>query len=307
MPSRFARISFRASALLVAFFLVAATAVAQDKPGVKKFAALTYGKAGDTELQLDLMEPPGEGPFPAILFVHGGGWAHGSRVGHHKHIEEAAKRGYVAATVTYRLVEENKDGSGPKYKNTWPAQIHDVKAAVRWLRANAEKYHIDPERIGAIGFSAGGHLVLLLGTTDADDGLEGDSGNPEPSSRVQCVVNFFGPTEMVSGRNNSSVAHLYENFLGGKPDEASENYKAASPVTYVTKDDPPILTLHGDQDKLVPVSNARDLDAAMQKAGAEHTLSIIEGAGHGFSGANGERAQRESWEFFEKHLKPAGK
>jgi predicted peptidase len=177
-----------------------------------------------------------------------------------------------------------------------------VKAAVRWLRANAEKYHVDPERIGATGASAGGHLSLMVGLTDADDKLEGEGGHPDQSSRVQAVVNVFGPTEMVSSYKNSSVAWIFRLFMGGTPAEAADAYKAASPVTYVSKDDPPVLTLHGDQDALVPVDNARLLDEKMKAAGAEHTLMVLEGQGHGFQGEAAKKADDATWAFFEKHL-----
>src|SRR5262249_22409445 len=149
-------------------------------------------------LQLDLAMPKdGDGPFPAVVCIHGGGWRGGSRqdltrsippLGGRSLIEYLAGRGYVAATVSYRLAPKDK----------FPAQIEDCKAAVRWLRANAKKYKINPERFGAVGFSAGGHLVSLLGTSDKDDALEGNGGNPEQSSRVQAVVNFFGPTDFTT-------------------------------------------------------------------------------------------------------------
>ena len=265
---------------------------------------ITYGKAGDTELKLDLARPQGEGPFPAIVFIHGGGWSGGNRQAYRGQIQEAAKRGYVAATISYRLMQFDQ---AKKETTTatpiFPAQIHDAKAAIRWVRAYAEQYQVDPDRIGVTGASAGGHLSLLVGLTDRASNLEGDSGNPDQSSRVQAVVNVFGPTDMASCYEKSSVAWIFRLFLGGTPDEAAERYKAASPLTYVSKDDPPVLTLHGDMDALVPVEQARMLDDRMKAVGVPHTLMIFEGQGHGFGGEHGKKAADATWAFFDQHLK----
>ena len=266
---------------------------------------ITYGKAGDTELKLDLARPQGEGPFPAIVFIHGGGWSGGSRQGYRGELQEAAKRGYVAATISYRLMkyDEAKKETTTATVN-FPAQIHDAKAAIRWVRANAKKHHVDPNRIGVTGGSAGGHLSLLVGLTDPASGLEGESGNPGQSSRVQAVVNVFGPTDMAFCFKKSSVAWIFRLFMGGTPDEVGERYKAASPITYVSKDDPPVLTLHGDKDALVPVEQAKVLDEKMKAVGASHTLMVFKGQGHGFNGEDGKKAADATWEFFDRHLKP---
>lgn len=267
---------------------------------------LTYGRVNNTELKLDLARPVGEGPFPAIVFIHGGGWAHGNRQVYQGQIQEAAKRGYVAMTISYRLmVYDEAKKETTTASPIFPAQIHDAKAAIRWLRANASKYKADPNRIGVTGASAGGHLSLLVGLTDPSAKLEGESGNPDQSSRVQAVVNVFGPTEMASCQNKSSVAFLFRLFLGGTPEEATERYTAASPITYVSKDDPPVLTLHGDRDALVPVEQAKLLDEKMKAAGAEHQLLVFQGQGHGFTGPAGQKAADATWEFFDKHLKPS--
>jgi acetyl esterase/lipase len=266
---------------------------------------LVYSRAGDSELSLDLARPEGEGPFPAIVFIHGGGWYMGTRLGYRDDIEEAARRGFVTVTISYRLMkfdaaEKDTTTATPNF----PAQVHDAKAAVRWLRANAGKYHVDPDRIGASGQSAGGHLSLMLGLTDPEAGLEGDGGHAEQSSRVQAVVNVFGPTAMADCYRGSSVAWIFRLFLDGTPDEAPETYEAASPIHYATSDDPPILTLHGDHDPLVPISQARQLDEKLKQVGGSHTLIVLEGQGHGFAGASRDQAQAAMWAFFEEHLKP---
>ena len=266
---------------------------------------ITYGKAGDTELKLDLARPEGDGPFPAIVFIHGGGWSKGSRQGYGRQIQEAAKRGYVAATISYRLMQFDE---AKKETTTatpiFPAQIHDAKAAIRWLRANADKFNVDPNRIGVTGGSAGGHLSLLVGLTDPAANLEGESGSPDQSSRVQAVVNVFGPTNMTFCYEKSSVAWIFRLFMGGIPDEAGERYKAASPISYASKDDPPVLTLHGNQDALVPVEQATVLDDEMKAAGASHTLMVFEGQGHGFQAEHQQKAMNAMWAFFDQHLKP---
>lgn len=266
---------------------------------------LVYSTPDGQELKLDLARPEGDGPFPAIVFIHGGGWYLGDRSSYRDSIEEAAKRGYVAATVSYRLMKfDAKQKETTTATPRFPAQVHDVKAAVRWLRANAAKYHVDPDHIGATGASAGGHLSLMLGLTDADAKLEGDGGNADQSSRVQAVVNVFGPTEMASAQRKSTLHWLFRLFLNGTPDEAAEAYKAASPVTHVTSDDPPVLTIQGDLDPIVPVDQATKLDAAMKSAGAIHTLNLYEGQKHGFTGHFRDQEHTDMWAFFDEHLKP---
>lgn len=265
---------------------------------------LTYGKGGDRDLKLDLARPEGDGPFPTLVFIHGGGWRGGSRAGYRAEIVEAAKRGYVAVTVSYRLTEPDDQGTA---KHPFPAQVHDVKCAVRWLRANAAKYHVDPDRIGATGGSAGGHLSLMLGLSDATAKLEGSGGHAEQSSRVQAVVNYFGPTDMSALYGTSGGARpIVASFLGGTPEELRDRYLAASPTTHVSKDDPPVLSLHGADDRLVPPDQARALDKKMREAGAPHTLTILDGQGHGFGGQASAKARTALYEFFDKHLKPKG-
>lgn len=278
---------------------------AQQTPVVKE--NLTYGHADGVELKLDLAHPTGTGPYPAIVFIHGGGWYQGDRQGYRSQIEEAAKRGYVAVTISYRLMQfDEAQRESASADPIFPAQIHDAKAAVRWLRKNADTYRVDPDRIGVTGSSAGGHLSLLIGLTDPEDKLEGRSGNADVSSRVQAVVNVYGPTEMKSCYETSSVAWIFRLFMGGTPDEASGTYRDASPVHYVTPDDPPVLTLHGDRDELVSVAQARLLDEAMKAAGASHELLVLEGQGHGFTGAAQRAARDAMWDFFGRHLKNQG-
>ncbi len=269
--------------VLGVFFILSIIGYRSLKPGPVEGQAyvlekgIVYGEGSDTKLKLDLARPAsGKGPFPALVFIFGGSWSIGSRAQFYSGIIEAAERGYVAVTVDYRLTSLKENGK-PKYP--FPAQVHDVKCAVRWLRANAKKYKIDPSRIGAVGWSSGGHLALILGLTDSSHGLEGECGNSEFSSRVQAVVSLAGPTELTGlfhGTGSSPIVDL----LGGTPEEVPERYKAASPLTYVSKDDPPVLSIQGDMDLLVPPKQAELLDARMKEAGASHTLILRKDVGH---------------------------
>ncbi len=280
-------------------FIVAAEPIVEE--------GITYAKVGDTELKLDLARPSSPGPHPGIVFIHGGGWYQGSRQGYRDDIEEAAKRGYVAVTLSYRLMQfdtQNRDTT--KASPIFPAQINDCKSGVRWLRANATKYQLDPARIGVTGGSAGGHLSLLVGLADAAAKLEGESGYLDQSSRVQAVVNVFGPTEMASCYQTSSVAWIFRLFMGGTPDESPRTYSMSSPVTYASADDPPVLTIHGDKDVLVPIDQAHKLDAAIKAAGGKHQLLILKGQGHGFRDEYKTQSEEAMWKFFAEHLKPSG-
>ena len=236
----------------------------------------------------------------------GGGWAAGNRKTYNNQILEAAKRGYVGVTISYRLMTFDTTRANEettRAQTIFPAQIHDAKAAVRWLRANADKFHVDSGHIGVTGASAGGHLSLLVGLTESSDQLEGESGHPEQSSRVQAVVNVFGPTDMKRGYETSSVAYLYRLVVGGTPQEVPEAYRTASPLTYVSRNDPPVLTLQGDNDTLVPLEQAELLDQRMKEVGASHHLIIYHQQGHGFSGTSSQQADKATWTFFDEHLK----
>jgi acetyl esterase/lipase len=267
----------------------------EKKPEIRVDRDLVYGKGGETDLKLDLAMPKeGKGPFPAIVCVHGGGWKAGNRQQLEKTIEGMAARGYVAVTVSYRF------SPGARF----PAQIEDCKAAVRWLRANAAKYQVNPERIGAVGFSAGGHLVCLLGTTDKNDGLEGQGGNPEQSSRVQAVVSFFGPTDFTTKTWNEAVEKEFLIPLFGTTfEENPAIYKKASSITYVTKDDPPFLFFHGTEDRLVGIRHSQLLADKLQEVGVKAKVVVMEGAGHGWQGEKLRQSIDQMFAFFNEQLK----
>lgn len=210
---------------------------------------IEYGRVGDRPLLLDVYSPAGlDKPVPAILFIHGGGWKGGNKADYRIYGIKFAQRGYVVASVSYRLSGEAK----------FPAALEDVKCAVRWVRANAERLHVNPDKIGIAGGSAGGHLSLMTGLTPGVAEFEGTGGHDGTSSAVQCVVNIYGPTDLTTpfAQNLSHEGGLLHQFLGKTFDEDAALYRKASPITYVTKDAPPILTLHGTVDDVVPIDQA---------------------------------------------------
>jgi acetyl esterase/lipase len=251
---------------------------------------IVYGKVDGVELKLDLARPEKGRRLPALIFIFGGGWRSGSRSQEFGNIREAAQRGYVAVTIDYRKTNVLNEDGKPKYQ--FPDQVHDVKCAVRWLRANSKKYRINANRIGAIGWSSGGHLALMLGLTDPTDGLEGECGDLQYSSNVQAVVSLAGLTNM-----KYCGTTWCKDFLGGTPEEAPELSAMASPITYVSTDDPPVLIIHGDKDGTVPIKHSELLDAKINEAGAVHTFIIKKDRGHGVF------VDDDVWNFLKEHLK----
>jgi len=268
----------------------------EDPPKVAAENDLVYTRAGSTDLKLDLARPAeGKGPFPAVVVIHGGAWRAGSKDDMRGMLGELARRGYVAISPQYRFCP----------KETFPAQVHDVKAAVRWLRDHAASYKVDPEHVGAVGFSAGAHLALMLGVTGPGDGLEGEAAAQAPSSKVQAVVNYFGPTDLAARDIPEVSQPLVKDFLGGTPAEKPEAAAKASPLTYVTKDDPPVLTFQGTKDPLVPYSQAIKLTDALTKSGVPGRVDLLIGAGHGWRGDDLKHTMDEAYSFLDKYLKPS--
>jgi acetyl esterase/lipase len=243
--------------------------------GIVVLHDVVIGRGGDRDLHAEIAYPQdATGPLPAVIYIHGGGWSGGSYKD--MPVLQLAKAGYFAASIEYRLSNVAK----------WPAQIQDCKLGVRWLRANAAKYHVDPNRIGAWGGSAGGHLVACLGTMADVKDYEGDGGYPGVSSAVQAVVDFFGPTDFTDPRIDlypPSSVRLAEGLFGVSHDQNPELWKSGSPTAYVKAGDPPILIVHGDADQVVPVAQAILFDAALTQAGVPHQLIIVKNGGHGFA------------------------
>jgi acetyl esterase/lipase len=258
---------------------------------------LVYATVDGVDLELDLFRPESAGPHPAIVFVHGGGWQAGDKANWAEEAQDFAEKGYVAISVNYRLAPEHP----------FPAAVEDTKAAVRWLRAHATELDVDPSRIGAMGGSAGGHLVAMLGVTDGSEGLEGESGDLSLSSRVQAVVDYYGPTDLsqaASLRDPAIVA-----FIGGTCAEKPNLCQQASPVTYVSPDDPPFLIIHGTRDPRVPFQQSVILRDALRDAGVEVEFLALQGAGHGWATGSLHdqryyaQALSAALAFFDRHLK----
>ena len=232
----------------------------------------TYEYRGETKkLRGDLYRPlTGDGPHPTVLLLHGGAWRTGSKVQMLLHAKKLAKRGYASLAISYRLAP----------RHPFPAQIHDSKAGVRWLRQNAEKYNLDAKRITAYGYSAGGHLACLLGTTDPSHGLEAAEGtkfDATISTRVQAVVGGGAPCDF---RHIPPDANFLTFFLGGTRNEQPAKYRLASPASWVSPDDPPMFFFHGAEDWLVPVHNPRGMQERLKEVGVRTDMHVCEGKGH---------------------------
>ena len=247
-------------------------------------------------LQLDIAVPKdGPGPFPAVLCIHGGGFRAGTRDGYDGLCVQLAQRGYVAATVTYRLSPAAQ----------FPAAVQDCKTAVRWLRANAAKYRLDPARIGATGGSAGGHLALFLGVTAGVPEFEG-TGNPTQSSAVACVVSFSGPTDFTKSYGKSvDAAEVLPLFFGGDLTTKLREHIHGSPLNWITPRAAPTLCIHGTADPYVAYEQAQWIVERMKASAVPADLLTLEGAGHGFKGDDATKAQDAMFAFFDQWLKPA--
>jgi acetyl esterase/lipase len=272
---------------LLLSILAASTAFATD--GVRTEHDVDYLAADRTE-KADLYLPANPRPgqrFPAVVIIHGGGWSYGDkRAAREINIGATlAQNGYVGMSVNYLLA--GKDHPGP----TWPQNLHDCKTAVRWLRANAERLHVDPQRIGAIGGSAGGHLAAMLAVAGPDLDPPGAG-----SCRISCAVDLYGPVLWFAERDLPM-------FRKSRA-EAPDLYKQASPLTHVDRNDPPVLILHGTADTTVAVADSEALAAALKAAGVEHQLVIIPDAPHSFHLEPRQRDLRPLvLGFFDKHLK----
>ncbi len=228
------------------------------------------------------------------MCIHGGGFRAGDRQSYDGLCIKLAERGYVAATITYRLA--------PRHK--FPAAIFDTKAAVRWLRANAATYKINPDKIGVMGGSAGGHLAQFLAVTAHVPRFEGHGGNPHYSSSITCVVNFFGPSDFTKSYGKSvDAAEVLPLWLGGNLETAHALHIQASPLYWVTPDAAPTLCIHGTKDNYVAHEQAEWLVDRLKAATVEAELLTLPGAGHGFRGHDAEVADQAMFEFFDSKLK----
>ena len=261
--------------------------------GVKALRDIPYVEGGHERNRLDLYLPQkAEGRLPLIVWIHGGAWLGGGKDG--CPAVPLVPKGYAVASINYRLSQHA----------VFPAQIEDCKAAIRWLRANAAKYHIDAGHVGVWGASAGGHLVAMLGTAGNVKELEGEGGNLDQPSRVQCVVDWFGPSDLLTmAGSHNNPGSPESRLIGGAVQENKEKARKASPLTYVNKDSAPFLIMHGDQDNLVPLGQSQLLADALKKAGVEVNLVVVKGNGHGGPGFGSPENRKLIEDFFAKHLR----
>ena len=285
---------------LLAGFGVASPALAnpaeQDTPPAEIVFEknIEYSNPDGQHLQLNMARPKNaKGPLPCVVCIHGGGFRAGKRDGYDGLIQNLARNGFAAVTVSYRLA--------PKYQ--FPAAVHDTKAAVRWVRANAAKYGIDPDRIGVTGGSAGGHLAQFLGVTQGVAEFEGDGGNPNVSSHVKCVVNVYGPSDFTKSYGKSvDAAEVLPLFLGGNLQTALPAHIRSSPLNWVTPNAAPTLCIHGTEDKYVAHEQAVWMIDRLKASGVEAQLLTLQGAGHGFKGKDANSADQALIAYFKKHL-----
>lgn len=256
---------------------------------------IVYSSPDGGPLELNLARPKTDAKhLPAVLCIHGGGFRAGKRESYDTLCVKLASQGFVAATITYRLA--------PKHQ--FPAAVHDSKAAVRWLRANASKYNIHPEKIGVTGGSAGGHLAQFLGVTAHVPQFEGQGGNAEQPSHVNCVVNVYGPSDFTKSYGKSVDAHeVLPLWFGGNLETERKKHIIGSPLYWVTPDAAPTLCIHGTEDKYVAHEQAVWLIDKLKAASVEADLLTLDGAGHGFKGADAEKADAALLDFFTRKLK----
>ena len=261
--------------------LLAPTAAGYD---VQLQEKIVYCRVGDEELLLDAYLPQKDGVSPAILVVHGGAWRMGNRKQLRGYATALAEMGFVCFAIDYRLAPGHK----------FPAQIEDCRAAVKWIRQHAGKYNADATRLGAIGYSAGGHLVSLLGTTGQDACEE--NGNID--MRLQCVAAGGAPTDFRWFPDKGKWA---EYWMGGDLDSVPDKFRQASATVFVDKDDPPIFFFNGTKDELVPVLWSKVCYDALKAAGVKTELYQIEGASHMQAAAN-PQALEKAYQFLKSEL-----
>ena len=286
---------FSETTLKIAYFFGTLDLIEKDFPvpdDVEEYKDIIYKTVDSTKLKLDIYHAKNiSESAPLLLFIHGGGWKKGDKHDYLRYLIDYARKGYVTATVQYRFTNKVK----------FPAQLLDVKAAIRWLKKNADSYHINNKKVAVIGGSAGGHLAMMAGYTSGISEFSEEDESPY-SSKVQAVVDLYGPYDLTTeyAREQSSVT----NFIGKKYNEAPELFLKASPKTYITEDDPPTLIFQGTIDELVPFSQSDNLTKQLKETGVQVEYHKLEGWPHTMDLAVevNEYCQFYMDRFFEKHF-----
>lgn len=300
----------RFAAMMVMLGVVGITSAAESDlrtTGIKSERNIPYADNGHRNQILDiyLPEAPSDKPLPLLIWIHGGAWMAGSQA--NPPVLFLVNKGFAVASIQYRFSAHA----------IWPAQAHDCKAAIRFLRANAAKYNFDPDKFAVGGDSAGGHLAAFIGTSGGVSEIEGDLGHGNVSSRVQAVVDMFGPTDLTLLGQQSGPGSMIRHdapdspeslLMGGPVQERQELAKTANPLTYIDKNDPPFLIMHGDKDPLVPLVQSIILTKALIDAGvSEVAMKTLHGAGHGGPQFYGRESQQLIEGFLVRNLKLDGK
>ena len=279
----------------IALCLLVGILTAQDSPKIHK--DIEFAKVDGHSLKLDLYLPENKKSPLLVVWIHGGGWRAGSK--EKCYVKWLTEDGFAVASISYRLTD----------KAIFPAQIHDCKAAVRWLRANAEKYGYSTCKVAVAGASAGGHLAALLGVSGDVKALEGKvGGNLDQSSRVDAIIDYFGATDFIQRTKSQPHKTIKEGsivnlLLGGPADKKVELARQASSAFHVTQDDPPLLIIHGKKDDKVLIAQSTRLESVYKEAKLPVNLLVLENAGHGGSEFFSGNAKKQAILFLEKHLK----
>ena len=236
---------------------------------ITEYKDIVYKKTGSRNLKLDIYQPKYiKQLVPVLVFIHGGGWKKGNKADYLRYLVDFAQKGYVTATISYRFSQEA----------VFPAAVEDVKCAIRWIRTHAKDYQIDADKIAVIGGSAGGHLAMMIAYSsdvkEFDKGCDSDS----VSSKVQVVVNLYGPSDLTT--EYAIAQSSPQKFIGGLYKTDSTKYKEASPLFYITPDDPPTLIFHGTIDDLVPVTQSDKLKQKLDEMGVPNEYHRLEGWPH---------------------------
>ncbi|WP_084544443.1 alpha/beta hydrolase [Chroogloeocystis siderophila] len=268
--------------------------------GIVHLRNVEFTRGQEYQLKMDILHPTKlpKQPMPVIVWIHGGAWREGNKEQGLKRLVAFARQGFFCATIEYRLSHEA----------IFPAQIEDCKCAIRFLRAHAQQFHLDPQRVGVWGVSAGGHLAALVGTTQDIPELEGHGGWEEYSSSVQAVCDWYGPTDFLKINDFprkvdfTSEASPEAALIGGVIEANPEKAAKANPITYINPTNPPFFIIHGENDLLVPLNQSQLLFDALTKVGVEASLEIVKGAGHGDQKFDSPILLKKVENFFKNHL-----